>query len=689
MKILVVSDVFYNGGLEKQIISHYETLNRKVEYVYTFTKYNENKFLSDKKIYKLKDDNSILSLVENTLALKKIINEEKIDVIHVHPFFLLYPAMFASQLTNTKIVYTIHGIISINYPIDTNIKILYKLFFSELEPTIFSVTKKFDSILKNNYYIKNLNYLPNTVSYSDKPLINYKANNTWCMISRFDKDKIDDVFVILENMEYLGIKKLDIYGTGSEEEQIKEKISELNLDKKVTLKGYINGGLHAVDKEYNGVIGLGQVALEALSANMPVLLTGYGMITGLIDKNLYLEVKDYNFVNKFSEEQEKNKIKEDIKNIDKNIKKYQLSNEVKKEFSNEILFSEYLEKLDKTKFVKSRELLNVFDELMSLYKEGKIKLTENIYNSRLLFDILKNNFRGKTIIPEIIDYFDYRSEENFDFRVSNIESRINELDSIENKIGLTTTLRNTKNTVTNKLKNKKKTVAAIMCIKNEEKYLQGFLDHIRNYVDYVIALDDGSTDNTINILENDSLVKKIIKKEYHESEDWNELANRIEILTEAKNMKADFVLCCDPDERFEENFLKQIKVLVKNNNLYGVYFRELWDSNMQYRIDGIWGQKAKYILFPLSEQMDFSYDRNHHIPWHYKEIENKKILLDYNLYHFKMVDKKEREKRKNLYNKIDPNKEMQAIGYDYLTDEENINLVKIPTEKMYDKTTIK
>ena len=87
--------------------------------------------------------------------------------------------------------------------------------------------------------------------------------------------------------------------------------------------------------------------------------------------------------------------------------------------------------------------------------------------------------------------------------------------------------------------------------------------------------------------------------------------------------------------------------------------------------------------------MDFSYDRNHHIPWHYKEIENKKILLDYNLYHFKMVDKKEREKRKNLYNKIDPNKEMQAIGYDYLTDEENINLVKIPTEKMYDKTTIK
>ena len=44
MKILVVSDVFYNGGLEKQIISHYETLNRKVEYVYTFTKYNENKF---------------------------------------------------------------------------------------------------------------------------------------------------------------------------------------------------------------------------------------------------------------------------------------------------------------------------------------------------------------------------------------------------------------------------------------------------------------------------------------------------------------------------------------------------------------------------------------------------------------------------------------------------------------------
>jgi len=72
-----------------------------------------------------------------------------------------------------------------------------------------------------------------------------------------------------------------------------------------------------------------------------------------------------------------------------------------------------------------------------------------------------------------------------------------------------------------------------------------------------------------------------------------------------------------------------------------------------------------------------------HSQWHPQNKDYKIIKVDVNLYHLKMIDKENREDRKNLYNKLDPNKEIQSIGYDYLTDENDIELVNIPNDKKY------
>ncbi len=48
-----------------------------------------------------------------------------------------------------------------------------------------------------------------------------------------------------------------------------------------------------------------------------------------------------------------------------------------------------------------------------------------------------------------------------------------------------------------------------------------------------------------------------------------------------------------------------------------------------------------------------------------------------------MIKKTEREKRKNLYNELDPKKEIQNIGYDYLVDEKGLHLKKIAFPKRY------
>jgi tetratricopeptide (TPR) repeat protein len=95
-----------------------------------------------------------------------------------------------------------------------------------------------------------------------------------------------------------------------------------------------------------------------------------------------------------------------------------------------------------------------------------------------------------------------------------------------------------------------------MIVKDEEKYIEQCLNSALPLVDEVIIVDTGSTDNTINIIENNYIDKvKLIKHDWNN--DFAEARNKSII-----DAKGDWILILDADEKIsfdKEKLLKQLE----------------------------------------------------------------------------------------------------------------------------------
>src|SRR5690606_16868796 len=87
-------------------------------------------------------------------------------------------------------------------------------------------------------------------------------------------------------------------------------------------------------------------------------------------------------------------------------------------------------------------------------------------------------------------------------------------------------------------------------------------------------------------------------------------------------------------------------------------------------------------LYPLLPDQKFADQRLHAL---YTPVEGgyKRKDLDVNLYHLKMIEPENRVRRAELFNRLDPEKRFQKIGYDYLADETGMRLEAIPAGREF------
>lgn len=160
------------------------------------------------------------------------------------------------------------------------------------------------------------------------------------------------------------------------------------------------------------------------------------------------------------------------------------------------------------------------------------------------------------------------------------------------------------------------------------------------------------------------------------------------LIQAAYDAGAQWVLAMDPDERLERAAAEIIPGLIRAPFAASWSFRlrEMYAPDA-YRVDGVWGEKRQSRLFRLYDRQFPIADKGSyetaelHQPW--VSGGGGRRHSELNLYHLKMITPERRQARSALYNALDPARQFQRIGYDYLADDSGAVLERIGAGREY------
>jgi Glycosyl transferase family 2 len=232
-------------------------------------------------------------------------------------------------------------------------------------------------------------------------------------------------------------------------------------------------------------------------------------------------------------------------------------------------------------------------------------------------------------------------------------------------------------------------ILALLALRDEERFLPGFLANVGAQVDGIVALDDRSGDGSRTLLESSPEVLEVLSVPSDRSY-WDEPANYRALVEAGLRHGAEWLISLDADERLERFFGRRVHGIIRQAERRGikaltVRLHELWDSPDRYRVDGLWGAKAPPRLFRAEPGQSFD-DRRLHAPKVPVRRGDNGVFphADLRVYHLRMIRPADRMARRRRYERLDPEARFQPeIGYAYLTDETGLELRRVPWLRGY------